>query len=169
MMVCDRRAKACAVTVRISRASAGSPPDRRSHPNSDSTASLLGNADTKHCTRQGCTRPYPGCRYAHQLLAREDYGEELEEMTSISLIEQLLLAGPTCRGPARCKHSPCTIKGRVCSLGYRVQRPETQPIQHQSGRRVLRSGGPNHSKSSCPSCVHLSTDRALLSPLQTHP
>jgi hypothetical protein len=90
-------------------------------------------------------------------------------MISISLVEQLLLAGPTCRGPAQCKHSPCTIKGRVHPLEDKVQQPETQPIQHQSGRRVLRSGGPNHSKSSCPSCVHLSTDRALLSLLQTHP
>jgi hypothetical protein len=42
-------------------------------------------------------------------------------MTSISLVEQLLLAGPTFRGPARCKHSPCTIKGRVYSLEYKVQ------------------------------------------------
>jgi hypothetical protein len=169
MMACNRWAKACAVTVRAPQDSPVSPSDRRSHPNSNSTASLLGNADAGHCTRQGCTRPYPGCRYAHQLLDREDYGEELEEMTSISLVEQLLLAGPTCRGPARCKHSPCTIKGRVYSLEYKVQQSETQPIQHQSGRRVLRSGGPNHSKSSCPSCVHRSTDRALLSLLQTHP
>jgi hypothetical protein len=37
-------------------------------------------------------------------------------MTSISLVEQLLLAGLTCRGPAQCKHSPWTIKGRVYSL-----------------------------------------------------
>jgi hypothetical protein len=168
-MVCNRRAKACAVTVRMARASAGSPPDWRFHPNSDSTASLLGNADAGHCARQGCTRPYPGSRYAHRLLDRKDYGEELEEMTSISLVEQLLLAGPTCRGPARCKHSPCTIKGRVYSLEDRVQQSETQPIQHQSGRRVLRSGGPNHSKSSCPSCVHGFTDLAFLSPHQTHP
>jgi hypothetical protein len=116
MMACNRRAKACAVTVRTQRGSTISPPDRRSHPNSDSTASLLGNADAGHCTRQGSRRPYPGCRYAHQFLDQEDYGEELEEMTSISLVEQLLLAGPTCRGPAQCKHSPWTIKGRVYSL-----------------------------------------------------
>jgi hypothetical protein len=88
MMACDGRAKACAVTVRMARVSAGSPPDWRFDPNSDSTASLLGNADTKHCTRQGCTRPYPDCGYARQLPDREDYGEELEEMTSISLVEQ---------------------------------------------------------------------------------
>jgi hypothetical protein len=35
---------------------------------------------------------------------------------SISLEEQPLQAGPTCRGPAQCKHSPWTIKGRVHSL-----------------------------------------------------
>jgi hypothetical protein len=53
----------------------------------------------------------------------------------------------------------------LCCFPFRL----TQPIQHQSGRRVLRSGGPNHSKSLCPSCVHLSIDRALLSLIQTHP
>jgi hypothetical protein len=41
-------------------------------------------------------------------------------MTSIPLIEQLLLAGPTCGGPAQCKHSPWTIKGRVHSLEDRL-------------------------------------------------
>jgi hypothetical protein len=39
-------------------------------------------------------------------------------MTSIPLIEQPLLAGPTCRGPAQCKHSLWTIKGRVHSLEW---------------------------------------------------
>jgi hypothetical protein len=104
-----------------------SPTDRRSHPNSDSTASLLGDADAEHCTRQGCTRPYPDCGYAHQLLDWEDYGEELEMEDSISLEEQLLQAGPTCRGPARCKHSPWTIKGRVHSLERRLWTHKTQP------------------------------------------
>jgi hypothetical protein len=182
MMACNRRAKTCAVTVRAPRDSSVSPSDRRSRPNSDSTASLLGNAGAGHCTRQGCTRPYPGRRYAHQLLGREDYGEELEEMTSISLVEQLLLAGPTCRGPAHCKHSPWTIKGRVHSIEKgKVQQSAahtgsycspfglTQLIQHQSGCRVLRSNGPNHSKSLRHSCVHPRTDRAFLSLLQTHP
>jgi hypothetical protein len=42
-------------------------------------------------------------------------------MTSMPLIEQLLLAGPTCRGPAQCKHSPWTIKGRVHSLEKKAQ------------------------------------------------
>jgi hypothetical protein len=78
-------------------------------------------------------------------------------MTSISLIEQLLLAEPACRGPAQCKHSPWTIKGRVHSLEHKAQIHKhksklsstqrlSQSIQYHSGRRVLRSGGPNHSK-----------------------
>jgi hypothetical protein len=47
---------------------------------------------------------------------------------STSPIEQLLLAGPTCRGPAQCKHSPWTIKGRVRSLdgGSNIQGSDTQ-------------------------------------------
>jgi hypothetical protein len=47
---------------------------------------------------------------------------------STSPIEQLLLAGPTCRGPAQCKHSPWTIKGRVHSLdgGSNIQGSDTQ-------------------------------------------
>jgi hypothetical protein len=86
-MACNGRTKACAVTVRTQRVSAVLPPDRRFHSNSDSTASLLGNTDTGHCARQGCTRPYPGYGYAHQLPDREDYGEELEMKISTSLIE----------------------------------------------------------------------------------
>jgi hypothetical protein len=76
----------------------------------------------------------------------------------------LLLAGPTYRGPARCKYTLWTIKRRVYSLegailaphlGLHKDTPEhpsqvpsrlPQSIQHPSGRRVLRSGGPNHSK-----------------------
>jgi hypothetical protein len=49
MMACNERAKACAVTVRAQRVSTLPSPDRRSHPNSDSTASLLGDADSGHC------------------------------------------------------------------------------------------------------------------------
>jgi hypothetical protein len=45
-------------------------------------------------------------------------------MTSIPLIEQLLLAGPACRGPAQCKHSPWTIK-RESAL-VRTQGSDTQ-------------------------------------------
>jgi hypothetical protein len=37
-------------------------------------------------------QPYPGCRYAHQILDREDYGEELEMKISISLVEQALVS-----------------------------------------------------------------------------
>jgi hypothetical protein len=47
-------------------------------------------------------------------------------MTSIPLIEQLLLAEPTCRGPAQCKHSPWTIKGRVHSLEWGGSDTRTQ-------------------------------------------
>jgi hypothetical protein len=50
MMACNRRAKACAVTVHTQRVSVVPPPDRRFCPNSDSTASLLGNAGSGHCT-----------------------------------------------------------------------------------------------------------------------
>jgi hypothetical protein len=50
MMACNRQAKACAVTVRTQRVSVLPSPGGRSHPNSDSTASLLGNADNGHCT-----------------------------------------------------------------------------------------------------------------------
>jgi hypothetical protein len=179
MMACNRRAKACAVTVRMQWVSAVSPPDRRFHPNSDSTASLLGNADSGHCTRQGCTRPYPGKGYAHQLPDREDYGEELEMRISTSLIEQDPVGRAHLSEPCTVYTLPLDYKREnvlvrkkvpgcthtsLCCFPFRL----TQPIQHQSGRRVLRSGGLNHSKSSCPSCVHLSTDRALLSLLQTH-
>jgi hypothetical protein len=91
MMAHYRRAKACAATVHakatVQRVSAAPSPDR--FPlNSGNTAPLLGNTDSGHYARQGCTRPYPGYRYAHQLLDREDYGEELEMKISISLIEQ---------------------------------------------------------------------------------
>jgi hypothetical protein len=96
-------------------------------------------------------------------------------MTSIPLIEQLLLAGPTCRGPAQCKHSPWTIKGRVHSLEHEGSDTQaqvqakfyprlSQSIQYHSGRRVLRSGGPNHSKISvsllCSSAHQLSAPKS---------
>jgi hypothetical protein len=45
----------------------------------------------------------------------------------------------------------------------------SQAIQIKSGRRVLRSGSPNHSKSSCLSRVHPSFDQALLGLPQTLP
>jgi hypothetical protein len=48
MMACNGRAKACSVTVRVQRLSALPSPDRRSHPNSDDMASLLGDADSGH-------------------------------------------------------------------------------------------------------------------------
>jgi hypothetical protein len=101
---------------------------------------------------------------------------------SISLLEQAS-AGRTHMSRSGSVSTPLwAIKGRVYSLEKgptswitrtqvqaRFHPRLSQSIQYQSGRRVLRSGGPNHSKSSCPSCVHLSTDRALLSLLQTHP
>jgi hypothetical protein len=109
----------CAATVRVEgmaqRVSIAPSPDRFS-PNSGNTAPLLGNTDSGHCARQGCTRPYPGYRYAHQLLDREDYGEELEMKISISLIEQAPVGRAHLSGPTQCKHSPWTIKGRVHSL-----------------------------------------------------
>jgi hypothetical protein len=178
-MACIRRAKACAVTERAPQDGPVSPTDRRSHPNSDSTASLLGNADAGHCTRQGCTRPYPGCRYAHQLLDWEDYGEELEMEDSISLEEQLLQAGPTCRGPSQCKRSPWTIKGRGHSLERRFwthTRTQTKehPCSHNQYNTKVDVGyyalaARTTLKSSRPSCVHPHIDPALLSLLQTHP
>jgi hypothetical protein len=94
---------------------------------------------------------------------------------------RLLLAGPTCRGPAQCKRSPWSIKGRVHPLEHKfflrlsqgldpqTVHKHTQAIQHSSGRRVLRSGGPNHSKSSRLSRVHPPFDQALLGLPQTLP
>jgi hypothetical protein len=51
----------------------------------------------------------------------------------------------------------------------RVIFPSFQAIQHTSGRRVLRSGGPNHSKSRCLFRIHPSFDQAFLDLPQTHP
>jgi hypothetical protein len=52
MMGCNRRAEACAATVRAEaterRVSAATSPDRFP-PNSGSTAPLLGNTDSGHC------------------------------------------------------------------------------------------------------------------------
>jgi hypothetical protein len=45
----------------------------------------------------------------------------------------------------------------------------SQAIQLTSGRRVLRSGSPNHSKSLCLFRVHPPFDQAFLSLPQTHP
>jgi hypothetical protein len=60
------------------------------------------------------------------------------------------LAGPTCRGPAQCKHLPWTIKesapGRKQVHDTHLKFHLGSSNTHQSGRRVLRSGGPNHSK-----------------------
>jgi hypothetical protein len=97
-------------------------------------------------------------------------------MTSIPLIEQLLLAGPTCRGPAQCKHSPWTIKGRVHSLEHEGQihkhksRLSSTQGSHSQYNTIVDVGyyapvARTTLKSSCPSCVHLSTDRAPLKPI----
>jgi hypothetical protein len=105
---------------------------------------------------------------------QEGAGEE----DHISLILRAPVAGPACQGPAQCMHLPCSIKGRMRSLEHkgkgnksiRFTRPKlSQAIQHTSGRRVLRPCGPNHSKSSCLSRVHLFFGQAFLDLPQTHP
>jgi hypothetical protein len=82
----------------VRRDSSTPSPDRFS-PNSGNTAPLFGNTGSGHYARLGCTWPYPGCRYAHQLLDREDYGEELEMKISISLIEQAPVSRVHLSGP----------------------------------------------------------------------
>ena len=65
--------------------------------------------------------------------------------------------GPTCRGPNSCVRAPLRYKrGRSLCTGTSGQTQALATfslswegnITH-SGRRVLRSGGPNHSKSGC--------------------
>jgi hypothetical protein len=101
-------------------------------------------------------------------------------MTSIPLVEQLLLAGPTCRGPAQCKHSPWTIKGRVHSLEHKgsdtqaKSRLSSTQGSHSQYNTIVDVGyyapaARTTLNSLRPSCVHPHTDRALLSLLQTHP
>jgi hypothetical protein len=60
------------------------------------------------------------CRDARHLFGREDYRKELEKKITYLLYYRLLLAGPTCRGPAQCEHSPWSIKGRVHSLEDKI-------------------------------------------------
>jgi hypothetical protein len=76
--------------------------------------------------------------------------------------------GPTCRGSVPLYMPPLAIKGEPCNvtkggLAYTrlIQRPSTLKLPQQSNTqwsRVLRSGGPNHSKSSR---VHVLGDRLV--------
>jgi hypothetical protein len=75
--------------------------------------------------------------------------------------------GPTCRGSASLYMPPLNYK-REGTQGYKGQalkhtdtRSYPYSIQHtHSGCRVLRSGGLNHSKPSCPRVIiHLPIDR----------
>jgi len=56
----------------------------------------------------------------------------------------------------------------ILPLGLREHTLSSGNTTH-SGRRVLRSGGPNHSKSLCASRIHSPLDRALLDCPQAHP
>jgi hypothetical protein len=74
--------------------------------------------------------------------------------------------GPICRGPVSLCMPPLAIKGEACYVTTHAlldqtgaDRPSTLKLPQQSNTqwsRVLRSGGPNHSKSSC---VHVLGDR----------
>ena len=62
--------------------------------------------------------------------------------------------GPTCRGPNSCVRAPLRYKGEALAVHKIISR-QTQALATlslswegnttHSGRRVLRSGGPNHS------------------------
>jgi hypothetical protein len=81
---------------------------------------LLGNTDNSHCAGKAA--------HGHILVADTHINFPIERTTERSWrgrspylsYNRLLLAGPTCRGPAQCKHFPLSIKGRVYSLGNEV-------------------------------------------------
>ena len=68
------------------------------------------------------------------------------------------IVGPTCRGPNSCVRAPLRYKREALAVHKETSR-QTQALATlslswegnttHSGRRVLRSGGPNHSKSRC--------------------
>jgi len=87
------------------------------------------------------------------------------------------IVGPTCRGSNDCVRAPLRYKREALAVHRQIHtdsRSRTSSLSWEgntthSGCRVLRSGGPNHSKSCCVSCV-LEGDRSKTSyPLSTHP
>jgi hypothetical protein len=75
----------------------------------------------------------------------------------------LYVPGPTCRGQHLCACPPSTIKGEACDVTHRQNQTSSALQTHSDTNkfiqalkqyitrwsRVLRSGGPNHSKSLC--------------------
>jgi hypothetical protein len=73
----------------------------------------------------------------------------------------LYVPGPTCRGSVPFVHAPSAIKGEACDV-TRDPGSHSQYITQWS--RVLRPGGPNHTKPSCaPVCssTNLVTSKTL--------
>jgi hypothetical protein len=111
----------------------------------------------------------------------------MERKISISLILQAPVGRAHLLGPRTMYALPLVYKRESALVRTRVPRigstkgtsshkthtesfhKLSQAIQLKSGRRVLRSGGPNHSKFSCLSRVHLPFDQALLGLPQTLP
>jgi len=65
------------------------------------------------------------------------------------------IVGPTCRGPNDCVHAPLRYKREALAAHRTIQTDSSsrnlltlvgRQYNTHSGRRVLRSGGPNHSK-----------------------
>ena len=100
-------------------------------------------------------------------------GEELQEQAKESrgeisfacdaiMYEQYVIlyynVGPTCRGPNSCVRAPLRYKREALAV-HRMISGQTEALltfslswegnTTHSGRRVLRSGSPNHSKSRC--------------------
>ena len=87
------------------------------------------------------------------------------------------IVGPTCRGSNDCVRAPLRYKREALAVHRKIHTDSSSRTSSRlwegntthSGCRVLRSGGPNHSKSCCVSCV-LEGDRSKTSyPLSTHP
>jgi hypothetical protein len=123
MMVCCRRAKACATIVHaevtVRRVSTAPTRVRGFKPNSDSTSSTVRNTDSRHCAGKAAQD--------HILAVDTHINFPIERTTERSWrgrspylsYNRLLLAEPTCRGPTQCKHSPWSIKGRVHPLEHK--------------------------------------------------
>ena len=96
---------------------------------------------------------------------REQARESREEISfacDAIMYEQYVIlyynVGPTCRGPNSCVRAPLRYKREALAV-HRIISRQTQALATlslswegnttHSGRRVLRSGGPNHSKSCC--------------------
>jgi hypothetical protein len=62
----------------------------------------------------------------------------------------LYVPGPTCQGPVPLCMPPSAIKGEACDVGFGCYAPAIQAHKQYITQwsRVLRSGGPNHSKPS---------------------